>query len=46
MFAYALILILVLPVTFMTVTVENSFSAEELNEMGIQLENQSVLEIR
>lgn len=37
MFAYALILVLVLPVTFFSSTVESLFSPDELTEMGIRI---------
>lgn len=43
MFVYALILILILLVTLLTVTIENSFSEEELNQMGICLENENTV---
>jgi len=42
MFAYALIFILLLPITFLIATLEDLFSPDELTEMGIQLENTSV----
>jgi hypothetical protein len=45
MFAYTLILILVLPVAFLSSTVESLFSTDELNEMGIRLGNQQAKEI-
>ena len=44
MLAYALILILLLPITFLSSTIENLFSPEELNEMGIRLEVQQAEE--
>lgn len=37
MFAYALILILLLPITLVSSTLESLFSANELTEMGIRL---------
>ena len=40
MFAYALILIVVLPVAFLSSTVESLFSPEELTDMGIRLGSQ------
>jgi hypothetical protein len=39
MFACALILILLLPVAFLSTTIEILFSPEELSEMGVHLEN-------
>jgi len=39
MLAYILILILLLPVAFLSATLENLFSPDELTEMGIRLEN-------
>jgi len=39
MFAYILILILLLPVAFLSSTLENLFSPDELTEMGIRLKN-------
>jgi hypothetical protein len=45
MFAYTFILILVLPVTFLSSAVESLFSADELKEMGIRLGNQQAEEI-
>ncbi len=38
MFACALILILLLPVTLASPVLENFFSTSELNEMGIRIE--------
>ena len=35
MFACVLIFILILPVTFLSVTIESGFSPEELTKMGI-----------
>jgi hypothetical protein len=45
MFAYALILILVLPVAFLSATVESLFSTEELTEMGIRIGNSASEEV-
>jgi hypothetical protein len=39
MLTYILVLILLLPVTFLSVALENLFSPEERNAMGIHLEN-------
>lgn len=44
MFAYTIILILLLPLTFLASTVESIFSPDELHEMGIRLENPTVPE--
>jgi hypothetical protein len=44
MFAYALILILVLPFAFLSSTVESLFSSDELTDMGIRLGNQQAEE--
>lgn len=46
MFTYALILILVLPVAFLSSTVESLFSPDELTEMGIRLGSSQPEEIR
>jgi hypothetical protein len=40
MFAYAFLLILLLPVAFLSSTVEGLFSIEQLTEMGIRLEDE------
>ena len=40
MFAYAVILILVVPVAFLSSIIESLFSPDELTEMGIRLANQ------
>jgi hypothetical protein len=45
MFAYALILIVVLPVAFLSSTVESLFSPDELTEMGIHLGSQPTEEL-
>lgn len=45
MFAYILIFVLVLPISFLLVTVEGFFTQEELSEMGIRIEKPRVLEI-
>jgi hypothetical protein len=39
MFAYTLILILLLSLAFLSSMIENLFSVEELSEMGIRLGN-------
>lgn len=39
MFAYILLFILLVPLTFLSSAVESFFSPEELNEMGIRLGN-------
>jgi hypothetical protein len=39
MFAYALLLIVVLPVAFLSSTIESLFSPDELTEMGIHIRN-------
>ena len=44
MIAYALILIVLLPVAFLSLTVESLFSPDELTEMGIRLGNQQAEE--
>lgn len=44
MFAYVLILILVLPVAFLSSALESFFSPDELTEMGIHLGNQQAEE--
>jgi hypothetical protein len=44
MFAYVLILFLLLPLTFLLSTLESLFSPDELSEMGIWLENTTALE--
>jgi hypothetical protein len=46
MFACILFFILILPVSFVLVTVEGFFTSEELSEMGIRLEKPYVLEPR
>jgi hypothetical protein len=46
MFAYALILIVVLPVAFLSSTVESLFSQDELTEMGVCLASQPAEEPR
>lgn len=40
MFAYVLILMLLLPLAVLPWTLENFFSPDELTEMGIRLEHQ------
>jgi len=45
MFACILILILIIPVSFLSVTIEGFFTSEELSEMGIRLENPRTLRI-
>lgn len=37
MYACTLIFILMLPITFLVVTLEDLFTSDELNDMGIQL---------
>jgi hypothetical protein len=44
MFAYAVILILVVPVAFLSSTIESLFSPDELTEMGIRLGGQQAEE--
>ncbi|HSL43486.1 MAG TPA: hypothetical protein VK897_08640 [Anaerolineales bacterium] len=44
MFAYAVLFILLLPVMFLSSTVESLFSTDELTEMGIRLENPQAAE--
>lgn len=44
MFAYTLILILLLPLMFLSSTVETIFSFDELSEMGVRLENSAAIE--
>jgi hypothetical protein len=44
MFAYAVILILVVPVAFLSSTIECLFSPDELTEMGIHLGGQQAEE--
>jgi hypothetical protein len=39
MFVYALLLIVLLPIAFLSSSLEDLFSSEELTEMGIHLEN-------
>ena len=39
MFTYALILILLLPLTLLSSTIEGLFSSDELTEMGVRLGN-------
>jgi len=46
MLAYILVLILILPVAFLSSTLENLFSPDELTEMGIRLENPRASEPR
>jgi hypothetical protein len=43
-FAYILMLILLLPITFVSGVIENLFSPDELTEMGIRLERPDVEE--
>jgi hypothetical protein len=45
MFAYAFILILLLPLTFLSSTIEGLFSPAELTEMGIRIESPQVEEV-
>ena len=45
MFAYALILILLLPIAFLPLILEIFFSPDELTEMGIRLDTQQAGEI-
>ena len=45
MFAYALILILVLPIAFLSSTIESLFSPDELTEMGIRIGSSQAEEI-
>jgi len=45
MFACILLIIFILPVSFVLVTVEGFFTSEELSEMGIRLEKPRKLEI-
>jgi len=40
MFAYTLLLVFLLPLTFLCSTIETLFSPEELREMGIHIERQ------
>jgi hypothetical protein len=40
MLVYAVILILVVPVAFLTSTLDSLFSPDELTDMGIRLEGQ------
>lgn len=44
MLTYILVLILLLPITFLLVALENLFSLEELNAMGICLESPQGIE--
>lgn len=46
MFAYAFILMLVLPVAFLSSTVESLFSPDELTEMGIRIGNSQPEEVQ
>ncbi len=46
MFAYALIFIVLLPITFLSSAIETIFSPEDLIEMGIRLESQPAEEMR
>ncbi len=43
MFILILMLILILPVTFLPMALKNTFSSEELIEMGVDLEESSTL---
>ena len=44
MLIYILVLILLLPITFLSVALENLFSPDELNAMGIRLESPQGIE--
>ena len=44
MFAYVVLLIVLLPVMFFSATIESFFSSDELTEMGIRLENPQATE--
>lgn len=45
MFAYILVFVLILPISFLLVTIESFFTQEELSEMGIRIKRPHTLEL-